>query len=171
MITTKKLCIRILLFAGIASFIMGCQLGNTSERIEQDQAFLDLFETLSMNDHIQLNFPEVFGNPPANSVPLALFNNSGETIRISKSDDVKMLAYSDEKEWYEIKNNVNYHGDTHVTLTPSGSLRHATSVNVYPDVPAEERPMQIRVVVIGTIMRDGQLTDEKVGAYLDITLE
>ena len=64
------------------------------------------------------------------------------------------------------ENSVDYYGKDRI-LTPKDSLFGEMSFYFVPDTDIE----QIRVVIVGSIVRNEILTDEKVGAFYDLNLE
>jgi hypothetical protein len=56
-------------------------------------------------------------------------------------------------------------------LSPSqGDPSEPAEAIVYPILQQTDRPVLIRVIVIGNIYRDGLATDRQVAAYADVTL-
>ena len=82
-----------------------------------------------------------------------------------------MFIY-EENQWVEIANFMKY-PDGYLVLSSLGdnpfSKYGAPAVD--PILPDTSKPVTIRIILVGNIYRDGQITDEKTAAYIDVELK
>ena len=133
--------------------------------------------TGDMNDEIKLSLPGLergFYKPKIGEfITLVLNNQSNKTIVFPADYGLKMYLYNDEdQEWIEVKNLEKYSPEENKQVSPidEGSLSQLL-VSALPGLDKTSNPIDLRVMVIGTIYKDGTPTDKQVGAYTDITLQ
>ncbi len=133
--------------------------------------------TGDMNDEIKLSLPGLergFYKPKIGEfITLVLNNQSNKTIVFPADYGLKMYLYNNEKQtWIEVKNLEKYSTEEYKQVSPidEGSLSQIL-VSALPSLDKTSDPIDMRVMVIGTIYKDGTPTDKQVGAYTDITLQ
>ena len=100
---------------------------------------------------------------------LLLLNNHDLYILIPKDVGPFIHTYEENTiEWKSITDQVQYYPEKQDIIFPPGDT--PTGVTVAFDYPAENLPIEVRIVVVGEVLRDGELTGEKVGAYLDVVV-
>lgn len=83
---------------------------------------------------------------------------------------VRMFLYS-EGMWVEIEGvPTEYRGGSFVLSPSHGDPFEVGDTSVFPIVPDKGTPALLRVFVTGHVYRDGKATDERVGAFVDLTL-
>ena len=84
---------------------------------------------------------------------------------------VRMFIFENGK-WVEIENAVNYGDFLHkVAIVPmEGSLDREGFVSLVPKYPNLKQRTPLRIVLIGKMVRDGNVTEEKTAGYIDLIL-
>lgn len=141
---------------------------------EQEVSFIQLISVEEMNTKIRfwdLESSEVF--KIGDSVHLSLENHSKEKVKFPTDYGVRIFTCSKvDKAWSEIKNGMKYLPSGSRHLSPKGTDSPGViDIGLWPLLENEGNPIEIRVVVVGNVERNNVMTDEQVGAYLDLTLE
>lgn len=138
----------------------------------KDLAFLELFPSIKMNKDLKLEFWQTTKYPLETSVGTVDFFlefTSQRTIRFPPNMNSQIYTFSElDQKWIEIDDRSTYLGES---LELSRRSIPYIDVSVEPDIPVEELPVTIRVVVMGEIIRNGKPTGEMVGAYTDVILD
>ena len=159
-----KYSIKVCLVFIIGVLIGSCQNNHVSQK-EQD--FTNLYSSVVMNQQIRLQLPEeIIGELGEHTILLMVHNESSEYIHLPSDFNVHLISYIEGKGWSEVDNFVNYLDDDGVIITPNGTLGDVTAINVLPF----QGPENFRVVIVGNIVREDKITEEQVGAFLDIDL-
>ena len=78
----------------------------------------------------------------------------------------KMFIYVDEK-WIEVFHTPPECKLENILLAPSES----SEFFIYPALPDLEEATLLRIFMFGSILQDGELTEKRVGGYVDVVLE
>ena len=90
--------------------------------------------------------------------------------QIAFDHDARMFIYQGH-EWVEVENVPTTYPDEKQILSPArGDLNKLGIVSVYPLLPDPNRSVTLRLVVVGNIVRDGEITQEQTAAYIDVRL-
>ena len=129
-----------------------------------------------MNDEIKLSLPGLergFYKPKIGEfITLVLNNQSNKIIVFAADYGLEMYMLNENQTWIEVKNLEKYSPEENKQVSPlgEGSLSQLL-VSALPALDKTSNPIDLRVLVIGTIYKDGIPTDKQVGAYTDITLQ
>jgi len=140
----------------------------------QVDAFATAIQVGDMNTGMRLGLvTEQPDNLKVGSViELFVENQSDETVWFPVDYGTQILTYSAlDGSWTEVGNRVTYHAYKDVILDAKGGIFDRHKVAVWPDLSSTGKPVDIRVVVIGKIYKDGAPSDRPAGAYMDITLQ
>ena len=160
---------------------------------ESESSFREYLPTNCVNNEIQLSIPS---NPDqlqdsSEEINLDLSNHSEDLIRFPIDYGIQLYVYNSQlHDWEKIKNSTTYsygiinideksaieqiEREGGIPLYPKGSpfgKPSNTTVFAVPVIRDRQLPIKIRVLVVGTIFRDDQPTDEKVAAYYDILID
>jgi hypothetical protein len=114
--------------------------------------------TFRTKDIVQLAI-KLIPNDPQDQ--LAFQYNLGARLFIEQKD-----------QWVEIKNAVNYRQDTgKIILSPSDPWGNSNGAFFKPALPDVTKTTVVRFILIGNIIKNGDVTEEKTGAYIDVTLK
>src|SRR3990170_4176891 len=99
-------------------------------------------------------------------------NLSEYKIKFPGDYGVRIFRYDEDNDtWIAIENGAIYFPPGNTQVSPKGpDLPGVIGVGLWPILQNESQPIDIRVVVVGSVERDNVLTDEQVGAYIDLTL-
>jgi hypothetical protein len=76
----------------------------------------------------------------------------------------------EDNQWVEVPNLMEY-PDGHITLSPtSGDPLRKGTAGVVPLFPDSNNKQTIRIILIGNIYSNGQLTDDQTAAYIDLEM-
>jgi hypothetical protein len=157
-----------LLLCSLSLLMASCRnitLGDSSKT----KSFNSLYSNCSMNSEVVM-------------LPLSPYDKNEDTFtvnyhNVSKSEvaflidsGLKIYAFDPEKEsWTEIKNSLNYakQREAYKILYPSDDLTGYGSMIFTPDF-SNEIPKEIRVAITGYLYKDGAITDNCVGAFIDL---
>jgi len=74
-------------------------------------------------------------------------------------------------EWEEVRNFGTYPRGIIIVPPWDNNPRNEGAAGVGPELPDPEKPVLLRIVLIGNVYRNEQVTDERVGAYIDVELK
>jgi hypothetical protein len=156
--------------------LIACSDKTTSAK---DRSFAELMPIPfnEMNDEITLTLPnlpnEVYVPRLGDFIELAVNNRFNEVVVFPSDYGVGMYLYnSEDEQWAKIKNLANYYPTGNRQVSPKGdNTLGQILISAIPDLPITSNPVELRVVVIGTVYHDGVRTNKQVGAYIDITLQ
>ena len=158
-----------LLVAFLSLFVASCSV---KKSLEKEGAFAELYPTQVMNGKLKLSVDYLSGSmAQGNTFYIVVENISDGSIWFANDLGIKVYRFDGVSEkWKEVQNNTEYSGVS-VVVEPKGRKPpNIYSTGVVPVLPEGNKDKTIRVVVIGKIYRDGNPTDEAVGAWLDVTL-
>lgn len=147
-----------------------CVHSNISLR---EKEFAGIIGGVKIYNRLELKVPlSVIGGTVHEDESLILVNNSQEEIRFPYDFGVRIFKHTDAKGWIELKNLYNYYDLDPIIVDPRDEKgAYAAQLLFYPDLRESENVEQIRVLVVGEIYQNGNPTGEKVGAYIDMTVE
>jgi hypothetical protein len=95
---------------------------------------------------------------------------SDDQIAFSHDYGAKIFIYEDQ-EWREIPNLMKY-PDGYLLLTDArGDVFKKGVASVAPVLPKTDKAVLMRIILIGNIYRNGQITTEQTAAYIDLELK
>ncbi len=103
-------------------------------------------------------------------INLSYKNTSQNQIAFPPDAGVKIFTYDQENsKWLEIKNNMQYSSspEPYIVVDSEDKMTSYDGIVISPDTSATT-PTEIRAAIIGHVYRDGLVTDECVGAFIDI---
>ncbi|RMG34842.1 MAG: hypothetical protein D6732_10175 [Methanobacteriota archaeon] len=100
---------------------------------------------------------------------LTVKNISEDTIVIPFPPEVILLK-KDGNTFTSIENRMNYSGTESIVLHPYGNKFSDNMIPVSPAIDVNDSVTLI-VTVYGYVSRNGKITNEKVGAYMNLTLQ
>jgi hypothetical protein len=168
--------IRLVIFLLLIISLAAC---SNKAKQQKEDSFTKLLPipTGDMNDEIKLSLPGLergFYKPKIGEFITLVLNNQSNKIIVFPADyGLKMYLYNyEEQTWIEVKNLEKYSTEENNQVSPinEGSLSQIL-VSALPSLDTTSDPIDMRVMVIGTIYKDGIPTDKQVGAYMDITLQ
>jgi len=166
-----KIAYRLLLFVWMLSFIGGCQRNQNSKK---ERAFSERFPGVEMNSSIQFWDPAKYGGSftIGKSIDLVLETNSTNKIVFPSDYGIRIFMYDSEREeWLEIQNKAKYFPPGNRQISPKGEDNPGLiTIGLAPALQPGEKPVKVRVVVIGTVYHGEQKTDQEVGAYIDVEM-
>jgi hypothetical protein len=163
----------------VLSLLISLAACSNKESKQKEDSFTKLLPIPmgDMNDEIKLSLPGLergFYKPKIGEfITLVLNNQSNKIIVFPPDYGLKMYLYNNEEQtWIEVKNLEKYSTEENKQVSPidEGSLSQIL-VSALPSLDTTSDPIDMRVMVIGTIFKDGISTDKQVGAYTDITLQ
>jgi hypothetical protein len=162
---------RLLVIFWVLCILTGCQWQQDAKK---DEAFSDKFLNIEMNTVIRFWDPARSGGnfKIGKSIDLVLENFSPNKIVFPSDYGFKIYSYDEnQKEWLEIQNEAIYFPTGNSQISPKGKdMPGVIAIGLAPALQPSEKPVNIRVVVIGTVYRDELPTSEEVGAYVDLEL-
>jgi hypothetical protein len=156
-------------FSAIVFLATACIFSQATKKSEE--IFTSMFPETPMNSDIHFWKPsEEFTN--GQSMGLTLENTSAHEVRFSDENDVSVFVFEDNA-WNKVKNTLTYvPANVERPLRPKAPDNPGvTAILLNPHLDnAKLAPVNVRVVVIGTIYENGRKTDKKTGAYIDVKL-
>lgn len=120
------------------------------------------------------------------SVPVALntFKIGGEVFLEVKVISTNQVAFErdfgarlfilENDQWTEIPNSMGYdylESDIFVYMPYADNPFNLGATVVVPKLPDTKQTSTVRIILVGSIYRDGQVTNEKVASYVDVDLK
>lgn len=162
-------------FIVIALSVIGCTSNPVDSPLEslepQNDFVASQFPNIKMNSNLRLTVLDE-NNPLKINFPafLMLENLSKNSILFEPDTDIHVFLFNG-SEFISADDNMAYSEPSEETLSATGKSGSVTGFAVDPKITETDRPAQILVVVVSTIKSFGMKTDEKVGAYVEITLQ
>ncbi len=129
-----------------------------------------VFQSIDYNTKIQLSLMDnTYPKLGSSTVFLVVRNVSEDTIVIPFPPEVILLK-KDGNTLTGIENQMNYSGGESIVLHPHGNEFSDDIIPVFPVVDTNA-PVTLIVTVYGYISRNGKITNERVGAYMNLTLQ
>jgi len=125
-----------------------------------------------MNTKIKLEAPDYLNSfTIGETIDLTAEVIANDQVAFAHDYGARMFIY-EEPQWVEIANFMKY-PDGYLVLTPSSddSFSKYGAPAVDPILPDTSKPVTVRIILVGNIYRDGQITDEKTAAYIDVELK
>jgi hypothetical protein len=144
---------------------------SSDKRPEKEVAFGEVVPVQGMNERIKLT-PLVLTGPDkqVSEIDIDVENISVDAIWFEPDHGVRIWIYDEVKgKWTEVRNKIVFSG-VGAVVEPKGKEPSRTLALIVPDLPQGNAPITIRVSVMGKVYRDGKITDEDVGGWVDVTL-
>lgn len=94
---------------------------------------------------------------------------SNDQIEFDEANGIRIFML-ERNDWIEIQNLMNYPGGSILLSPAKGDPFKNGTVAVVPLLEKSNDKVKLRIVLIGTIYKDGQKTNELTAAYIDILL-
>lgn len=92
---------------------------------------------------------------------------SSEQVEFTFDYGARIFIWKD-NQWSEVPNSMGYpEGDIILPITGNGPFTSG-STSVVPVISNVNEPVTVRIFVIGYIYKNGQITDKRTGAYIDV---
>jgi len=143
--------------------------------------------TFSMDEMPDVSVPsEELNKEFQLSVPVALntFKIGGEVFLEVKVISTNQVAFErdfgarlfilENDQWIEIPNSMGYdylESDRFVYMPYADDPFNLGATVVVPKLPDTKQATRVRIILVGSIYRDGQATNEKVASYIDVYLK
>src|SRR3990172_7247951 len=164
----------------VAAFLLlladlGCGLarGAGSDQEVAWQTYADQMQVRDWNRTLEVSIADAPSTAGSEGViDLLVTNRSNEEVWFPPGYGAILLTYSEENlRWEEVKNRATYLGDGEIIeprLSEASSWAAVTSVA--PTLDTLGKPAMLRVLIVGRVVRDGAVTEEAVGGYIDVDL-
>jgi len=146
--------------------LVGC---SKSSRAEKDP-FSEVIQVNDLNTKLRVYAPESVNDFKIKSgVTIVIDNLISDLIKLYPPGEGIKLFVKTNNGWMEIKDLMNYHpSSSEIGIAPPhDNLLGGSMFTVSPDI--SERTT-VRIVLIGHIYHNGEPTNQKVGAYTDVTV-
>lgn len=160
--------INILVILIFSILVNNCGFAATINSLKET-SFESLYSDCSMNSTIVF-LPLQPNYKFKNNIILSYKNTSQNQIAFPPGSGVKIFIYEHgNSKWLEVNNNMQYSSSPkpYVIVDSGDGLSSYGSLVIQPDIP-DNQSAAIRVAIKGHIYQEGILTDECVGAFMDI---
>lgn len=124
-----------------------------------------------INTRLRLSAPDGWNTfLIGDAVSLAVEVITNDQIAFPYDYGAKMYV-NEENQWEEIGNFMKYPNGFLVLSSANGSKIKIGDAGVDPVLPETNKAVTLKVVLIGYFYRDGQITNDKTAAYIDIQLK
>jgi hypothetical protein len=106
-------------------------------------------------------------------VTLLLENGSDDQVWfVNPTYGVRIFHYSSsDGEWTELRDHFVSASEGEDILVPrEQGINWGAIVSVAPDITNLNRPVEVRIVVVGRVYQQNLVTDDEIGAYIDVLL-
>lgn len=137
-----------------------------------ESAFATLVPVPAMNASLAMAAPREANDFKLGSdVVLTIENLSADEIRFPTGFGARIFVRPGAGgSWEETENIAIYVPGGEETLRPTGVVGSRSLLVVVPRLDGARQPVGIRVIIVGTIYRDGTHPDGQTGAYVDVWL-
>lgn len=157
-----KKSIPIVCIFGLMMLLNGCNFGSQDELIGVDIPIEQMNNDLTLDAPPELNEFEI-----GMDLGLVLINNANIPITFPADYGIHIYQLIND-DWKPIENQMKYGNDEKIIYPISeGPL----ILSVLPKLGSNDRPIIVRVVVVGNYLLDNGDIGDKVGAYVDINLK
>ncbi len=126
------------------------------------------FPLNKMNTDLTLEAPpELSEFEIGKDLGLVLINNTKTPITFPTDYGVHLYQLIDNR-WKPIDNRMDFGRDEKIVFPISEG---PVIIAVFPVLASNQKPIKVRVVMIGNYLLDNGVADDEVGAYVDITLQ
>jgi hypothetical protein len=123
-----------------------------------------------MNTKVQLTAPDGWNTFKIGDViGLDVGVMSEEQIAFPPDYGARMFIYEN-NQWKEVANFMTYPEGSIILSPRKGNYLNDGSANLDPMLTDATHPVTLRIILVGNIYRDGQVTNEKTAAYIDVNL-
>ncbi|HEY9078052.1 MAG TPA: hypothetical protein VIO61_16065 [Anaerolineaceae bacterium] len=169
----KKFRLLLFVFLFLCFFTPGCSSDASTPDIPLPDLGVKVYEFNKRLHLSRLEGPKrVFRNEE--DISLLIENLGNEDIAFPVDYGLQLFLYSDNN-WVKIRQLVEYplvNPNDLLPIPPSkGDLRRMGYPIISPYFPGLKKRTPMRVFVIGSVYKNGKITDERVGAYMDAFLE
>lgn len=122
------------------------------------------------NSKIKLSVPEGWNTYKiGEDVGINVDIVTADQIAFGYDYGARIFKLEDQK-WIEIPNLMEYPTGYEIIEQSKGDPFKQGSVVVFPDLSDIKADVTLRIILIGNIYRDGQITDEQTAGYIDVRL-
>jgi hypothetical protein len=123
-----------------------------------------------MNTKIHLTAPDGWNTfKIGDEVSLSVEVISNDKISFPPDYGARMFILENSK-WKEIPNFMKYPEGNLIISQTNGNYLNVGGAPVDPLIPDQTKPVLLRIILVGNIYRDGQVTAEKTAAYIDVKM-
>lgn len=161
--------------------IFGIACSTPSVLSSKEEAFLQIFPegTFSGNDLLELRvvtFSDSERILIGETISIWIENISHKTIVFPADYGSKIFSYDDSvNTWWEVEDETIRSAEREITIYPETDLSkehiNSTGFSIHPVLVNSGKSITVRVVVIGEILEDNELSGRKIGSYIDIVFE
>ena len=159
---------KILVMLIFAMLISNCD-SSTTTGSSKEISFESLYPDCNMNSTIVF-LPLQPNYKFENYITLSYRNTSKKQIAFPPDAEVGIFIYEKgNSKWAEVRNNIQYSSSPkpYVIIGSAGEMSNYGSIVIAPDI-SDDSSKEIRVAITGHVYRDGVVTDECVGAFINI---
>ena len=167
---------RFLIWFLLVITLLSCSKQSSSNVSELEENFLSLISVTDVNESLRLAVDgEKTFFEPGGKIRVMIYNQSPHFVSFDLDAYIRLFTSPGQLQWIEVKNAMTYSGE--LQLAPKGTmLLDYRSTHVKPVLDesilnSEEKSISLRIVLIGEIMENENLTGEKVAAYVDVLLK
>jgi hypothetical protein len=163
----------IFIFIVLVISIAGCDSNRINTiKSAKDEQFYRMFPEIEFSKKLELipsiNSQGIFF--AGQEISLKVVNHTFRKINIVLDEEIYCLTYQ-QGDWIYVKDIITYlNQPANYYLSPAGGWGSNRPIEYFPDLSQYPKPVDIRIAVIGKIVRNGQDTDEKIGSFIDITV-
>jgi len=124
-----------------------------------------------MNTKVQLSAPDGWNKfKTGDNVSLVVKDISSDQI-LFKSDYGDRLFIYEDNNWKEIRDGTDY-PEGSIILNPFANdpFKNGATI-IWPQLPDTSKPVALRIILVGNVYRNGQMTDEVTAGYIDVNLK
>jgi hypothetical protein len=123
------------------------------------------------NSRVRLIAPYGLNNFKINdSVNLSVEVISNDQIMFRTDYGARIFELQDHA-WVEVPNLTTYPEGYYLLFPSKGDPFKQGVASVFPVLKDQNQPVRLRIVIIGNIYREGQMTDEQTAGYIDVVLK
>lgn len=155
------------LFLGLIITITIACKGNMSERTMPDIGI----PSTEFNTKMQVSAPDGINTfKIGDSISLAIKIISSEQIWFESNYGARLFIAEGDK-WEEIRNGENYPEGSFILAPTGNDYFKVGATAIWPQLPDTTKPVTLRVILVGNVYRNGQMTDEVTAGYVDVNLK
>jgi hypothetical protein len=129
------------------------------------------FPAEEMNKQIRLQAPQGWNNFKIGDLVMLAVEVTGSSEVEFPMDYGARMFIKENGKWIEVEDFTTYQ-EGHLYLSPAkGDPFKIGGAGVRPILPEKDHPITLRIILIGNIYENNQITDEKVAAYIDVQLK
>jgi hypothetical protein len=150
----------------VVCIISACK-GNVTEKTMPDIGV----PSNEMNSKLELLAPDGWNKFKSGfPITLAVKGISSDQILFNSDYGARLFIYKDNN-WIEISNGEEYPEGSTILYPFENNYLRIAAVNLWPKLQDTTKPVSVRVILVGNVYRNGQMTDEVTAGYIDVNLK